>query len=59
MHPTHRHSLARFVESNGCTQAKEFELLHKNYAAAVAMATMTFQDGSRSDIGDPTFYLKK
>jgi hypothetical protein len=21
MHPTHRHSLARFVESNGCTQA--------------------------------------
>jgi hypothetical protein len=27
------------------TTSKEFELLHKNYATAVAMATMTFQDG--------------
>jgi hypothetical protein len=27
------------------TTSKEFEFLHKNYAAAVAMATMTFQDG--------------
>ena len=24
---------------------KEFEFLHKSYATAVAMATMTFQDG--------------
>jgi hypothetical protein len=24
---------------------KEFEFVHKSYASAVAMATMTFQDG--------------
>ena len=27
------------------TTSKEFEFLHKSYATAVAMATMTFQDG--------------
>ena len=27
------------------TTSKEFELLHKSYATAVAMATMTFQVG--------------
>ena len=27
------------------TTSKEFEFLHKNYATAVAIATMTFQDG--------------
>jgi hypothetical protein len=27
------------------TTSKEFEFLHKCYATAVAMATMTFQDG--------------
>jgi hypothetical protein len=27
------------------TKSKEFEFLHKSYAAVVAMATMTFQDG--------------
>ena len=27
------------------TTSKEFELLHKSYATAVAMATITFQDG--------------
>jgi hypothetical protein len=27
------------------TTSKEFEFLDKNYATAVAMATMTFQDG--------------
>jgi hypothetical protein len=27
------------------TASKEFEFLHKSYATAVAMATMTFQDG--------------
>jgi hypothetical protein len=27
------------------TTSKEFELLHKSYAIAVAMAIMTFQDG--------------
>ena len=27
------------------TISKEFEFLHKSYATAVAMATMTFQDG--------------
>jgi hypothetical protein len=27
------------------TTSKEFEFLHKMYATAVAMATMTFQDG--------------
>jgi hypothetical protein len=27
------------------TTSKKFELLHKSYATAVAMATMTFQDG--------------
>jgi hypothetical protein len=25
--------------------SKEFELLYKSYATAIAMATMTFQDG--------------
>ena len=27
------------------TTSNEFEFLHKSYATAVAMATMTFQDG--------------
>jgi hypothetical protein len=27
------------------TTSKEFEFSHKNYATAVAIATMTFQDG--------------
>jgi hypothetical protein len=27
------------------TTSKEFEFLHKSYATAVVMATMTFQDG--------------
>ena len=27
------------------TTSEEFEYLHKSYATAVAMATMTFQDG--------------
>jgi hypothetical protein len=27
------------------TTSKEFEFLHKSYATAIAMATMTFQDG--------------
>jgi hypothetical protein len=27
------------------TTSKEFELLHKSHATAVAMATLTFQDG--------------
>ena len=27
------------------TTSKEFEFLHKSYATAVAMATMTFEDG--------------
>ena len=27
------------------TTSKEFEFLHKSYATAVAMTTMTFQDG--------------
>jgi hypothetical protein len=27
------------------TTSTEFEFLHKSYATAVAMATMTFQDG--------------
>jgi hypothetical protein len=27
------------------TTSKEFEFLHKSYATAVAMATMTFQNG--------------
>ena len=27
------------------TTSKEFEILHKSYATAVAMATTTFQDG--------------
>jgi hypothetical protein len=27
------------------TTSKEFEFSHKSYATAVAMATMTFQDG--------------
>jgi hypothetical protein len=27
------------------TTSKEFKFLHKSYATAVAMATMTFQDG--------------
>jgi hypothetical protein len=27
------------------TTSKEFELLYKSYATAIAMATMTFQDG--------------
>ena len=27
------------------TTSKEFAFLHKSYATAVAMATMTFQDG--------------
>jgi hypothetical protein len=27
------------------TTSKEFEFLHESYATAVAMATMTFQDG--------------
>ena len=27
------------------TTSKEFEFLHKSYATAVAVATMTFQDG--------------
>jgi hypothetical protein len=27
------------------TASKEIEFLHTNYATAVAMATMTFQDG--------------
>jgi hypothetical protein len=27
------------------TTSKEFEFLYKSYATAVAMATMTFQDG--------------
>ena len=27
------------------TTSKEFEFLHKSYTTAVAMATMTFQDG--------------
>jgi hypothetical protein len=27
------------------TTSEEFEFLHKSYATAVAMATMTFQDG--------------
>ena len=27
------------------TTSKKFEFLHKSYATAVAMATMTFQDG--------------
>ena len=40
------------------TTSKEFEFLHKSYATAVAMATMTFQDGGYfgfkvKDIGDP------
>ena len=44
------------------TTTKEFEFLHKSYATAVAMATMTFQDGGYfgfkviylvNDIGDP------
>ena len=28
--------------------SKEFEFLHKSYATAIAMATMTFQDGRYS-----------
>jgi hypothetical protein len=32
---------------------KEFEFLHKTSATAVAMATMTYQDG-----GDPQIYFK-
>jgi hypothetical protein len=28
------------------TTSKEFEFLHKSYATGVAMATMTFQDGT-------------
>ena len=44
------------------TTSKEFEFLHKSYATAVAMATMTFQDGRYfgfkvnqlvNDIGEP------
>ena len=31
------------------TTSKEFEFLHKSYATAVAMATMTFQDGGYFD----------
>jgi hypothetical protein len=32
------------------TTSKEFEFLHKSYATAVAMATMTFQDGGYIDV---------
>jgi hypothetical protein len=44
------------------TTSKEFEFLHKSYATAVAMATMTLQYGGYfgfkviylvNDIGDP------
>ena len=31
------------------TTSKGFEFLHKSYATAVAMATMTFQDGGYFD----------
>ena len=44
------------------TTSKEFEFLHESYATAIAMATMTFQDGGYfgleviqivNDIADP------
>jgi hypothetical protein len=48
--------------------SKEFEFLQTSYATAVAMATMTFQDGGYfgfkviylvNDIGDPQILFKK
>jgi hypothetical protein len=36
---------------------KEFAFLHKSYATAVAMATMTFQ--LVNDIGDPQMLFQK
>jgi hypothetical protein len=52
------------------TTSKEFEFLYKSYATAVAMATMTFQDGgyfgfkvikpnSKTTSVTPKFYFKK
>jgi hypothetical protein len=38
------------------TASKEFEFLHKSYATAVAVATMTFPDGGYFDV---VLYKKK
>ena len=58
----------KYLTYNYKTTSKEFEFLHKGYATAVAMATMTFQDGGYfgfkviqlvNDIGDPPILFKK
>jgi hypothetical protein len=50
------------------TTSKQFEFLHKSYTTAVAMLTMTIQDGGYfgfkviylvNDIGDPQILFKK
>jgi hypothetical protein len=41
------------------TTSKEFEFMHKSYATAVAMETMTFQDGGYFGSDKPPNFISK